>query len=428
MTSHSRITKLSILDLVEGLAMSMDLVSPAISNHHRRVAYISWQIAQELDLPDQEKTDLVLAAMLHDCGALSLPNRKLNLLFETNETEGFSLSKHAEVGYYLLRKFGPFSKVALIVRYHHHPWQSNGDQLSEAIPSGASILHLADRLDVLIKKSSNKHNILYRRDDIIHEIKRETGSQFNPEFVAALANLAHKESFWLDIVNISMSNTHSSYLKIGSENLNCDNVLEMTELFSHIIDFRSHFTASHSSAVSVLSGSLARLAGFSEDECLMMKIGGNLHDLGKLAIPLEILEKPGKLTREQFNVIKSHTYYTFKILSKFRDMDCIRRWAAYHHERIDGEGYPFKIAGEMLDRGSRIVAVADVYTALRENRPYRQEMAIENSVAILQKMSGQALDGDIVNLLISNLPELEKIVQVTKEHSQEDYQALQPHL
>ena len=161
---------------------------------------------------------------------------------------------------------------------------------------------------------------------------------------------------------------------------------------------------------------------------MMMKIAGNLHDLGKLAMPLEILEKPGKLSADERAVINSHSYYTFKILSRFRDLDSIRRWAAFHHERIDGSGYPFKLDGEDLDSGSRIVAAADVFTALKENRPYRAGMSSKDALAILKEMSGTALDGDMVRLLADNLPELEQIMTVTDSYSQQEYQLLRPYL
>jgi HD-GYP domain-containing protein (c-di-GMP phosphodiesterase class II) len=417
----------SIFDLVETLAISMDLISPEIVDHHRRVTYISWHLAGELGLSGQEKADLVMAAMLHDCGALSLQNRLLTLQFEVKSSTGFSLLRHAETGYQLLKKLGHFAQVAEIVRYHHHPWQDSSLQAPENIPLSAYILHLADRFDVLTKNGS-RVDILSHRDEILQEIKRKSGSLFKPDIVQALEHLAQKESFWLDIVNMSLSNNIGSYFGIGNEKLGYDNVLEMTEIFSHIIDFRSSFTAAHSSTVSVLSGSLARLARFSEEECFMMKIAGNLHDLGKLAMPLAILEKPGKLTGYEYNVIKSHTYYTFKVLSKFRGTGNIRRWAAYHHERVDGCGYPFRIKGAELDCGSRIVAVADVYTAVRENRPYRQEMSVQNATAILRGMAGKALDGDIVNLLLDNLPELEQIMFLTKEQSRKEYSALRPYL
>ncbi len=411
------------MDLVESLATAMDLISPSIANHHRRVAYISWQLAKGLAMNREDQVDLVIAAMLHDCGALSMPDRLLTLNFEIKESEGLCITKHAETGYLLLKKFRPFARVAEIVRYHHQPWQATGAQVQASIPAGAHILHLADRLDILLRKCSPV-NILASKDLVLQEITRSSGIMFKPDLVKVLAEISCKESFWLDIVNMPLGNALGPYLGMGGEKLDCDRVLEMTEVFSHIIDFRSSYTASHSSVVSTLSGALARLTGFSEEECLMMKIAGNLHDLGKLAIPLEILDKPGQLTKDERSLINGHSYYTFKILSRFRDMDCIRHWASYHHEKIDGSGYPFKIAGAALDGGARIVAVADVFTALREDRPYRQGMSAKDSIAVLQKMSGSALDGDVVNLLVDNFAELGQIMAITNEYSQSEYQEI----
>ena len=90
----------------------------------------------------------------------------------------------------------------------------------------------------------------------------------------------------------------------------------------------------------------------SEDECMMMEIAGNLHDVGKLRVPNAILEKPGKLTEEEFNVVKEHPYYTRWILMNVDGFDKIADWAACHHEKLNGNGYPFHWNAEWLDPGA----------------------------------------------------------------------------
>ncbi|MGC8574942.1 MAG: HD-GYP domain-containing protein [Caldisericum sp.] len=135
-----------------------------------------------------------------------------------------------------------------------------------------------------------------------------------------------------------------------------------------------------------------------------MEIAGYLHDLGKLAVPKEILEKPDKLSTEEFNVVKSHTYYTYRILSCIPNFETINRWASFHHERLDGSGYPFRLSAFDLPLGSRIMAVADVFTALTEDRPYRAGMDVDKALKIIENMSqNNILDVYTVQLLKKNI-------------------------
>jgi len=152
---------------------------------------------------------------------------------------------------------------------------------------------------------------------------------------------------------------------------------ELSRLFGRIIDFRSSFTALHSNGVAAIAERIAQLHGFTQEECTLLRIAGNLHDLGKLSVPRELLEKRQDLTPADHNIIKTHSYYTYQVLSPLRGFDSIRNWAAFHHERPDGSGYPFHVKDDAFDQGCRIVALADVFTALTENRPYRPGMAPE---------------------------------------------------
>ena len=98
-------------------------------------------------------------------------------------------------------------------------------------------------------------------------------------------------------------------------------------------------------------------------------MAGNFHDLGKLVIPNSILEKPGKLNDEEFALMKQHTYFTYSILTTIGGIQEIAEWAAFHHERLDGNGYPFHLNASKLSTGARIMAVADIVTTLAEDRP-----------------------------------------------------------
>jgi len=194
-------------------------------------------------------------------------------------------------------------------------------------------------------------------------------------------------------------------------------------LFRNIIDFRSRFTSTHSSGVAASAAILSRIFGLTESEIELMEIAGNLHDLGKLAIPNSILEKPGKLEKEEMDIVKSHTYYTFHVINTIGGLQQIAEWAAYHHERLDGSGYPFHCTEAELSTGARIMMVADMFTALAEDRPYRKGMSKEGIIQIIKKFSDRhLLDTRIVNLLFDNYEEIYSYVTEKQSISREFYE------
>jgi len=181
---------------------------------------------------------------------------------------------------------------------------------------------------------------------------------------------------------------------IDLETLRC-----FAKVVAQIIDFRSRFTATHSSGVAAVASELAAIIGLPERECKLLEITGFLHDIGKLAVSNEILEKSGPLDNEEFNSIKKHTYYTYAILNKIDGMENIAAWAAYHHERQDGNGYPFHVKGGDFSKLARIIAVADIITALMENRPYRVGMNKGRAVKVLCSMAENGgIDKNITKL------------------------------
>ena len=193
------------------------------------------------------------------------------------------------------------------------------------------------------------------------------------------------------------------YFNGDMHDVSLEQTVVLTKLMSRIIDFRSSFTAMHSAGVAASAKALAKLAGMSEADCMKMEIAGNLHDVGKLRVPNEILEKPGKLTDEEFNKIKEHPYYTRLILMDVEGFDEIADWAGFHHEKLNGNGYPFHFDGSLLSLGSRIMAVADIFSAITEERPYRKPMSREQAMKVMwENVERGDICGNIVKLLEDN--------------------------
>ncbi|HDH02592.1 MAG TPA: HD domain-containing protein, partial [Nitrospirae bacterium] len=135
-----------------------------------------------------------------------------------------------------------------------------------------------------------------------------------------------------------------------------------------------------------------------------------------------ILEKEARLTTEEIRVIKSHTFHTYRILEHISALDIINAWGSFHHERIDGAGYPFHHEGRDLSLGSRIMAVADVFTAITEDRPYRKGMSKDKATAVLRQMADDmALDSSIVSLLFHNFDEINSFRETAQKASVKEY-------
>lgn len=407
---------LPIFDLVLCLSQAVDLVSPLVADHHKRTAQIAYGLGMQMKLPASELHDLVIAAALHDVGGLTRQERLLALDFEYQDPYG-----HSIFGYLLLRSFPPFQAVAEIVRFHHVPWRNGAGAWFDGlpVPRASHLLQLADRVAILL--DSNR-DVLGQVDGILEKIRAQAGERFLPEQVLALEALAEKEAFWLDTVYLRTLEGLGRRLKWEQVRLMEEDFLGLTNLFRRIIDFRSRFTASHSAGVAATAGALAQLCGFSPSDCRTIHLAGLMHDLGKLAVPAEILEKPGRLTREEFAVMRRHTYYTFHLLEPLQVLDVIRVWAAFHHERMDGHGYPFHLTGEELPMGSRIVSVADIFTALTEDRPYRRGMSGADAFQILSEaVSQHRLDQEVVNILHEHLDELNNARHSAQVSAQEEY-------
>jgi HD-GYP domain-containing protein (c-di-GMP phosphodiesterase class II) len=393
-----------IFELVMCLAQAVDLVSPLVADHHKRTAQVAYGLGLQMKLPEDELRDLVIAASLHDVGGLTRADRLEALDFEYQNPLG-----HSVMGYLLLSPFGPFKKAADMVRFHHVAWDFGvGAQFDGLpVPRGSHLLQLADRLAILIDPAGD---VLEQVDGILQKICSQAGERFVPEQVQALVELAGKEAFWLDTVYMVDLNYLGRRLKWQEIEIKDEEFLGLTNLFRRIIDFRSQFTSTHSAGVAATAESLARLCEFSESDCWIIHLAGLLHDLGKLAVPAEILEKPGRLTREEYDIVRRHTYFTFHILEPLKILDVVRVWGAFHHESMDGHGYPFHLEENEIPLGSRIVSVADIFTALTEDRPYRKGSRGVDALAMLQDASmHHKIDSEVVAILAKNLDRVDGV-------------------
>lgn len=313
------ISKFRYSELVYSITETIDLVSPIVANHHRLVAYISYSLGKQLGLTINEQVELEIAGSLHDVGGLTLLERLAPVEFEYKNS-----NFHPEKGYLLLNKFGPLSEVAKLIRYHHQSWMGGKCKGidNEEIPFGSHIINLADRVSVLVNKETD--NILNSTDEVVRKIERYKGNVFHPTIVEAFIELSKKDCFWLEMKHLEAPNFLNKNYNSDFLNINENEFENFMILISQLVDFKSRFTAAHSSTMSACAVSIAKYVGFSGLELKMMKYAGYIHDLGKLAIPTEILEKPEALSKEEYTLMRSHTYHTNRVLAKVDGFETIR--------------------------------------------------------------------------------------------------------
>ncbi len=177
-------------------------------------------------------------------------------------------------------------------------------------------------------------------------------------------------------------------------------VREITESFAKVIDMKDKYTNGHSSRVAKYTTMLAKELGYDDETVEKYYRIALLHDIGKIGVPPEVLNKPGKLTDDEFHTIQSHTSQGYEALKEISIMPELAIGAQAHHERPDGRGYPNHLKGEEIPRVAQIIAVADCFDAMYSNRPYRNRMNFDKVVSIIKSVSGTQLAADVVDAFL----------------------------
>ena len=400
-------------DIIRAFAGSMNLISSEVENHHEKVSFLAYRLADILGMDENQKKTVFYAGLLHDIGGV-LQHDTLSLTdLEANAQE------IVVYGAAILKQFPVTAPYAPVVLECQTPWHCV-DTLPKAQDEQVrlgQIVHLADVVTLLMEGPETTLNRAALVSDLLcHGRERE----FSPESLEALRRLSGREDVWLE-----MMVRPECYQELIPDNLflSLDDVVAWTRFMSQIIDFRSPFTAMHSAGVAATAAAMAELSGMSEAECKMMRIAGYLHDVGKLKIPDEVLEKPGKLSDEEFNIMKEHAYYTWVLLKDITGFEQIAEWAAHHHEKLNGKGYPFHLYRNELSLGARIMTIADIFSALAEDRPYRKGMEKEKVLMILREDAQNGFLSDkLVALLTDHYDSIDSIRNIESRAASKAYQ------
>lgn len=381
---------LDIGHAVIALTEALDLVGVDQVGHGFRVAFMAAQIAEELAWEPTAMHTLVQAALLHDCG-VSTTREHRSLV---NELEWDNASQHCLRGAAYLAEVPILAHLSPVVLEHHSRWE---DLVQRRVPDGvartANLIFLADRVDALHVHLPPGREIA----DVLHRYP----ALFAPDTVEVFSQLARREAFWFLQEEPALHEEAGKMVAAHhSEPMTFATIRAVAGMFGRVIDAKSPYTERHSQGVARVARLLGQMLALPEDDLDALEIAGELHDLGKLRIPDELLDKQGPLTAGERMRMTRHAFDTWEILRHMFGDGKIARWAAYHHESVSGQGYPFHLGADELPLGARIVAVADVFQALAQKRPYRAPLTTEEIASILDGMvfAGK-LDRDVVETL-----------------------------
>ena len=281
-----------------------------------------------------------------------------------------------------------------------------GIDLPDDIKMSANCIYMADRVDLLALDYLHMDtNILASKEKIQKQISEKRGSWFNPQLVDVFLEVSQPEAFWLALEKGHNAGYAKSWLEHDKiTDIDFVDLKSIALIYSRMVDAKSHFTKKHSEGVACLSRYLGELFGLTKHVCDKLEIAGLLHDLGKLRVPDFILDKPGDYTESDFLIMQRHSYDTYDILKNIQGFEEISLWASQHHERVDGSGYPYHLSNESLSLEARIIALADVFQGMAQNRPHRGKLSVDKILGMLrQLMHDDKLDKGVVEMVENNL-------------------------
>lgn len=428
-------SELKLAELIGALSYALDITEGQPEGHCVRCCLIGMRIGRELGLPEPALAELYYTLLLKDLGCSSNAARICELYIADDlafkrdvkqlddadffQTAQFALD-HTALGSGLWQRFKVLfsslrtkeavaqelivtrcqrgasiarrlrfsERVALGIHSLDEHWNGQGrpEHLAGAdVPIYSRIALLAQVVDVFHTQGG--------AEAALAEAQQRRGSWFEPALVDILLKLGPDDDLWDNLRSPDLAE-HVFAEEPAKFSLTVDDEYldEIAAAFGEVVDSKSPYTSGHSARVALYTDLIAAELGLASERRRWLHRGALLHDVGKLGVSNTILDKPGKLTAEEWDAVRKHAAFTEEILGRipqFRELAVV---AGAHHERLDGKGYPRGLQAGDIALETRIITTADIFDAITAARPYRDAVPVPRTLEIMAETVGTALD------------------------------------
>ncbi len=399
----------STRDIYNVMHRTLGFMDNKILTHGEITGYIFYNMLRATgNYTNLELAEYALIGMLHDIGIV-----KTGYKDDFVKCEISNVWAHSVYGYLFLNYLSPVGSKAEIVLYHHLPYRMHSMIKSNHLKE-TEYLTLADNMDIFMRMEEGGKDKDY--------FTRQINLKYSPEalelFQTAQSRFHFMEKLKTDEYKKEMATLFS---EVSFSEKQKKGFLEM---LVYSIDFRSQQTVFHTMATRAFALEIGRLMRLSAMDLQVLYYGSLLHDIGKIAIPLSILEAPRRLTNEEMRIMRAHVAITEIILKDIID-EKIENVACRHHEKLDGTGYPAGLKGDKLSQLERITAVADILSALYGKRSYKDSFEQEKIIDILKSdAQDNKICSKVVNVVISNYRTIIINYEKARNESMERYKEI----
>ena len=396
-----------------GLVLEYDLNDYHTHQHALRVGEGCVLAGERMGLDRARLQKMYYAGMLHDTGKIAIDLKLLSKHGRLTDEEFEIVKTHAVHGSRILAPLPELNTIALWVRWHHERWDGTGypDGLRrDEIPREVQILSAVDCLDSLQTPRLDRDRLTPER--AFDVIRNDRGTFFNPEVLDLVFELVRDGTLvpgrspekFLALKSDFNSVPLAEDIYGRWEGYGITSLYPVLRLFARVIDAKHEYTAGHSTRVSILARYLVESMGLPTEDIIRVEVAGLLHDAGKVSIPVDILDKTGKPTDREWEYIRGHPLRSSDILKSITALDDIADIVAYHHERLDGNGYPRNIQGTDIPVLSQVITVADTYDAITSNRTYRPRQSPEAAREVIRAGRGTQFNDRAASILLDTPP------------------------
>lgn len=387
--------KICFTELIIELSHALDYVEAELlgvqTDHGKRVAFLCALMGRHKGMGNRELLDLAGCAVMHDNALTEYVQAEYLSTHElVSEIRPSRMGIHCALGERNVQGFPFFGDMRNVILYHHENANGSGpfSKKENQVSLYSRLIHLADQLDSRFALRTADEGKWAR---ICSFLSAQKGKMFGAEETELFLSAVTPD----DLKRMDkdrLEHELRSLLAYEEGEYGQEQLMAIGGIFARIVDYKSTYTSLHSMGIAQKAFMMGAYYGLDEDMKTRLYLAGALHDIGKLAVDVNILEKPGRLDEKEFEAIKLHALVTYRILSRIHGLEEICRWASFHHEKLNGKGYPFGLDAKQLGRYERLMACLDIYQALREDRSYKTGKTHEESMAIMESM---AADGYI---------------------------------